>query len=154
MGLVDRRPSGLVKHLFRAPVLLYRLGLGRVLGHRFAYLAHTGRRSGLRRDVVVEVARYSPDVPEVVVVAGWGDRSDWYRNLRAAPALELRVGERTWIGPDHRYLPVEEVAEVLRSYRRDHPRAWRRLARVLGVPADGGGDDAARSLPAIAFTPR
>ncbi|MEO6090189.1 MAG: nitroreductase family deazaflavin-dependent oxidoreductase [Umezawaea sp.] len=157
MGLVDRKPSGLVKHLLRAPILLYRAGLGRVVGHRFLYLAHTGRRSGLRREVVLEVVRYYPDTPEVVVVAGWGNRADWYRNLRAAPALEVRVGVYRWIAPNHRYLSSEEVQAVLERYQRTHPRTWRRLVPVLGMavdPDDPRWNELASSLPAVAFTPR
>lgn len=37
--------------LFRAPILLDRLGLGGLLGHRFLLLTHTGRP----RQVVLEV---------------------------------------------------------------------------------------------------
>lgn len=41
--------------LFRAPILLDRLGLGGLLGHRFLLLTHTGRTSGRPRQVVLEV---------------------------------------------------------------------------------------------------
>lgn len=157
MGLIERKPSGLLRYLSRAPILLYRAGLGRVLGQRFLCLAHRGRRSGLRREVVLEVAYYSSDTPEVVVVAGWGERADWYRNLRAAPAIEIRFGARRWVGPDHRYPTGDEVEAVLMSYQRTHPRAWRRLALTMGIAEDPGDPhwkEAARFLPTVAFSPR
>jgi hypothetical protein len=87
MALTDRRPSGLLRLLLRAPIWLYRARLGRLAGHRLLYLAHRGRRTGTRREVVVETVGYTPDVPEAVVVAAWGRNPDWYRNLQAAPAI-------------------------------------------------------------------
>ena len=37
------------------PIYLYRLDLGRLLGHRFLLLVHRGRKSGLLRETVLEV---------------------------------------------------------------------------------------------------
>jgi hypothetical protein len=34
------------------------------------------------------VVGYDPSLRETVVASGWGERSDWYRNLEAHPALE------------------------------------------------------------------
>jgi hypothetical protein len=48
---------GALRYFF-APVSLYRLHLGWLLGHRFLLLTHTGRRSGLRRQTVLEVMEY------------------------------------------------------------------------------------------------
>jgi hypothetical protein len=42
--------------LFRAPDVLFRPGLGGLVPKRFLYLEHRGRRSGERRDTVLEVA--------------------------------------------------------------------------------------------------
>jgi hypothetical protein len=38
MGFIGRRLTGWRRTLVRAPILLYRAGLGRLLGHRFVYL--------------------------------------------------------------------------------------------------------------------
>ncbi len=40
-------PRGLARIGFRIPIILYRLGLGGLLGTRFLLLTHTGRKSGL-----------------------------------------------------------------------------------------------------------
>lgn len=69
MALTDRKPRGLLRFLLRAPIWLYRAGLGGLFGHRLIYIAHRGRRTGARREVVVETVRYDPAVPEAVVVA-------------------------------------------------------------------------------------
>ena len=63
MTLIDHQPTGLLKHLLRAPIWLYRAGLGPLLGHRFVYIAHRGRRTGARREVVLEVVGYTPKDP-------------------------------------------------------------------------------------------
>ncbi|MER7078250.1 deazaflavin-dependent oxidoreductase, nitroreductase family [Saccharopolyspora kobensis] len=157
MAVTDRKPRGLLRVLLRAPIYLYRAGLGFLAGHRFVYLAHRGRRTGARREVVVEVVRYDPDIPEVVVVAAWGRNPDWYRNIQAAPAIEVRLSRHRWPRPEHRYLDAAEVRRVLLAYSRAHPSAWKRLAPLLGFPADPADTrwpEVAAGTRAIAFRPR
>ncbi|GDY31723.1 nitroreductase family deazaflavin-dependent oxidoreductase [Gandjariella thermophila] len=157
MALTDRKPTGLLRGLLRAPIWLYRARLGWVAGHRLLYIAHRGRRTGARREVVVEVVRYRREVPEVVVVAAWGKNPDWYRNLRVAPALEVRIGAQRWQRPHHRFLDDAETLRVLHTYQRAHPHAWKRIAPVLGFPrdlADPRWSEVVGSVRAIAFTPQ
>ena len=52
-------PKGFNRLMFRAPIWLYRLGLGWMLGKRFLLLNHTGRESGLPRQTVLEVVDYN-----------------------------------------------------------------------------------------------
>jgi len=82
-------PTGLVRLAFRLPIWLYRAGLGRFLGDRFLELAHTGRRSGLPRRAVLEVVRHDNRSGTYTIAAGFGERSDWYRNIRANPYVEI-----------------------------------------------------------------
>lgn len=157
MALTDRKPTGLLKALLRAPIWLYRAHLGWTLGHRLLYIAHLGRRTGARREVVVETVRYDPAAPEVVVVAAWGKDPDWYRNLKVAPALEVRIAAQRWDQPEQRFLDGAETLQVLRAYQQAHPRAWKRIAPVLGFPpdpADPSWPAVAETVHAIAFTPR
>ncbi|GAB3562319.1 nitroreductase family deazaflavin-dependent oxidoreductase [Amycolatopsis endophytica] len=155
MGLTDHTPSGLLRAMFRAPVPLYRLGFGPLFGHRLVYLAHRGRKSGRRREVILEVVRFDARLPEVVVVSGWGERADWYRNIQAAPALEVRISARRWAEPRQRVLEQDETVKLLQDYRDRHPRAWRRLAPLLGFPPDpAGAREALSRIRAVAFTPR
>jgi deazaflavin-dependent oxidoreductase (nitroreductase family) len=111
-----------------------------VLGHRLLYIAHRGRRTGARREVVVETVRYDPAAPEAVVVAAWGGAPDWYRNLRTAPAVEVRLGGRRWVAPEHRHLDAAEVYRTLPGFPAD--------------PADPRWPEVAAGVHAIAFTPR
>jgi deazaflavin-dependent oxidoreductase (nitroreductase family) len=127
MGPAGHQPRGVLRLLLRAPLVLCRARPGRMLGHRLLRLVHIGRTSGRRRETVLEVVHYDPHTPEVVVVSGWGERSDCYRNITATPAIEI------------------------------HPRAWRRIAPLLGFPRDPGAPVAQETLArnrAVAFTPR
>ena len=150
------RPSGTLRLVFRLPIYLYRLNLGWLLGHRGLLLIHQGRKSGLLRETVLEVIRYDPATKESVVLSGWGEKADWYRNIKATPALEVRTGGERYV-PEQRFLAPEENHAVLADYRRRHPLAFRIFARVFGYPL--GGTEAIRrefasSLRLVAFCPR
>ena len=151
MKLVERKPTGVLRALLCTPIWFYRNGFGWLFGHRLAYIVHIGRKSGLRREVVAEVVRHDPNVPEIVVVAAWGREPDWYRNLKAAPAVEIRISGQRWEGPAHRFLGATDTLAVLRDYRRAHPHAWKRIAPVLGLPVDLD-TEAVPDAHAIAFT--
>ncbi|TDP96513.1 nitroreductase family deazaflavin-dependent oxidoreductase [Labedaea rhizosphaerae] len=157
MPVTDRKPRGLLRLLLRTPIWLYRARLGWLTGNRLLYLAHRGRKSGARREVVVETVRNDPTVPEVVVIAAWGKNPDWYRNLLAAPAIEVRLGTHRWLAPRHRFLDADETQATLLAYQRAHPHAWKRLAPLLGFPADPhdpAWPEVAAAVHAIAFSPR
>lgn len=147
-----RRPHGFLRRVVRVPLWLYHRDLGLLLGKRFLYLAHQGRLTGLRRETVLQVARLDHETGEVVVFAAWGSRADWYRNLRAGRALEIRVGHLRIPEPEHRFLPEEERRAVLVDYKEMYPLAWWALARILGLPADPKNDDIG-DLRAVAFRP-
>ncbi|MBB4685495.1 nitroreductase family deazaflavin-dependent oxidoreductase [Amycolatopsis jiangsuensis] len=154
--MTDRPPVGVVRWLLRAPIPLYRAGWGRLFGYRLVYLAHRGRVSGLRREVVVEVVRHRVEVPEIVVVAAWGGKPQWYRNLRVAAPIEVRCGRYRWNRPERRFLSTAELDEVLRGYRAQHPRAWARLGPRLGFPAEPSDPrwaDAVGRVHGVAFSP-
>ena len=96
---MDLSPSGLAaralqtRAFVRAPITLYRHGLGWVLGRRVLMLEHTGRRSGKARFVCLEVVD-RPGPGRVVIVSGFGERAEWYRNLLADPACFVSAGRQ------------------------------------------------------------
>lgn len=156
MGLTDRQPTGWRRILLRLPTRLYRRGLGGLLGSRFAYLVHQGRKTGLPRDVVLEVVRYDPATPEVFVIAAWGERCDWFRNITAAPAIELRTGPHRWPRPRHRLLTAKETACLVCDYQRRHPYSWKIVAPILGLPKRPAEmvQTTRSTIKAVAFSPR
>jgi deazaflavin-dependent oxidoreductase (nitroreductase family) len=92
--LTRRKPSGLLRLLLRAPIALYRMGLGGLLGGRFLLLSHVGRKTGKTRQALVEVMRHDQESDRYIVASGWGERSDWLRNVQRAPEVTLVVGRR------------------------------------------------------------
>jgi deazaflavin-dependent oxidoreductase (nitroreductase family) len=141
--------------LLRAPIWVYRARLGFLLGHRFLYLAHRGRVSGRRRETVLEVVEYDRAAALAYVVSGWGPRSDWFRNLQVGQALEVRIATRHYQRPAHHILDPDETLELLTRYRRQRPRTWRQLAKIMGLSPDASGSElrrGAEQLPAVRFT--
>ncbi len=158
MSLRSAPPKRLGRWLLRAPLLLYRTNLGWVLGHRFACLSHRGRRTGRMRQTVIEVVRYDPRTREVVVAAGWGGRTDWYRNIQASPALEIRTGAVAY-RPDQRFLAADELHHEVQRYVCRHPWIARYLLpRLLGLPVDAQESQRraaiASTLRGVSFRPR
>jgi deazaflavin-dependent oxidoreductase (nitroreductase family) len=154
--VTDKKPTGLLRWALRLPIWLFRAHLGFLFGHRLAYLAHRGRKTGARREVVVEVVRYDAGVPEFTVIAAWGGTPDWYRNLRAAPAIEVRIGRHRWPAPVQRFLTPQQILDLLHDYQRAHPKAFGQLGPRLGFPADPqdpAWPEVAARVHAIAFRP-
>ena len=113
MSGIERK--GTLWYVFRVPVYLYRWHLGWLLGKRLLLLIHTGQRSGLRRQTVLEVVEYRKDGPEVVVANGFGPNSDWLRNIQAKSDEEVTIG-RQHFAASHRFLDEEEAVAAIRGY--------------------------------------
>lgn len=148
-------PRGLQRWFNRAPVWLYRLGLGGLMGKSVMLLTHTGRKSGLPRQTVVEVAQYDPASETFYALSGWGPQSDWVRNVQAHPQIEIQVGRRKYQVRAERLSP-EAGAQVLLAYGRRRPGALQLLAQRMGyAPVESGADSLARglseSIPVFAF---
>ncbi len=124
-------PRGLTRIFFRFPILLYRAGLGWLLGERALMMTHTGRVSGLARRVVLEVMRHDRDTDTYIVASGWGEKSDWFQNISNTPRVEVTVGRRRFSALAQRLLLDDAEKEVL-DYARRHPTAIRQLGRFIG----------------------
>jgi len=135
-----RPPSGLARLGFRLPVWMYRVGLGGLLGKRFVCLTHTGRKSGQPRQTVLEIVRYEADSGACVVAAGFGDGSDWVRNLSRDPNIVFTIGRLRKNGLAEK-LDAETAGYELATYARLHPLAWRELSNFMGYHLDGTEED-------------
>jgi deazaflavin-dependent oxidoreductase (nitroreductase family) len=120
----------------RAPIWLFRARLGFLLGSRLLMLEHTGRKTGARRYVALEVVTRMPG--RYVVASGFGTRAQWFRNVRASPQVRIWVGGHTAAPATARLLTPAEAKEAIADYAAKHPRAWATLAPVfaetLGAP--------------------
>lgn len=139
----------------RAPISLYRAGLGFVFGHRLLMLEHTGRTSGQPRYVVLEVLRRLPD-DRYVVPSGRGTAADWYRNITREPRVHLSVGRRRRVPATARRLDQDEARPLLQEYRARRPRLSRLLgpliSRLMGRPGQSN-DELFETVPLVELTP-
>ena len=124
-------PTGFSRLFMRAPIWLYRLRLGWLLGGRFLLLEHRGRSSGKRRTAVIEVVDHDRETRTHCVAAAYGDRSDWYLNVRAEPRVRVTVGRRRFRAIATA-LSTDESKAVLARYGKEHPASARGLVRIFG----------------------
>ena len=121
---VRRQPGRLALAVFRLPLPLYQRGWGWLLGHTFLLVTHAGRKTGKRRETVAMVLTYDPQTEEAVICSGWGLNTDWIRNIRAHPALQIQIGRESY-APEQRFLSEDESVAVVVEFRRQHPRRVR-----------------------------
>jgi deazaflavin-dependent oxidoreductase (nitroreductase family) len=130
--ILQQKPTGFMRLWFRSPIVLYRLGLGRLGGHQFLLLTHRGRRTGLLHQTVLKTLRYDRATGEAIVMAPLGDRADWMRNIRHSQPLEVQIGSRRYV-PTYRVLEEDETIRFLDALRRAHP-VWTAIGiRALGL---------------------
>src|SRR5689334_24931810 len=122
-----RRSSALLgrllrsRWLVRAPIWVYRVHFGFLFGRRMLMLEHIGRKSGARRYAVLEVVdRPGPD--QYVIVSGFGEKSQWYRNVVANPHVRVSVGLRSDVPATATPLTSHAVQQIMDHYSHDHPR--------------------------------
>lgn len=130
-SLLTHKPAGFLRMLVRFPILLYRLKLGWLLGKRFVLLNHIGRKSGLKRQTVVEVIDFDKEAGTYYIASGWGYTSNWYQNLLAKPSITIQVGLKK-LKVVARTLSAADSVKVLLKYQAMHPFAARELSRFLG----------------------
>lgn len=132
-------PTGINRWFFRAPIWLFRSGLGGLLGNKFLLLNHIGRKSGLPRQAVLEVVIHEKETNTYYVNAGFGPRTQWLRNLKAQPDVSIQVGWHKW---DVRaeVLSPEGGGEVFRRFC-DGNKYAPTYARALGFEVDGTLED-------------
>lgn len=139
-----RRPGVFLRWFFRAPVMLYRVGLG---GLMFGQLLLTtvGRKSGRPRRAVVDVLGHDAATDTYYVISAYGARSDWYRNLQATPAVRVQVRWRKFAARATT-LPEKKAEEMVLDFWRRHRLYVRTMLRLIGLKA--GTEEEARATAA------
>ncbi|CDR01897.1 nitroreductase family deazaflavin-dependent oxidoreductase [Streptomyces iranensis] len=135
-----RSTSGLRRAVLRAPILLYRWHLGWLLGSRMLLLTHTGRTSGLPRQVVLEVTGRDPRTGAYHLASGFGPGAQWYRNVQRTPQVTIQVG-RHRMAAVAQPLDPEGSGRLMAAYALLHPRLARGLMRMCGLKTDGSVED-------------
>src|SRR5512133_1963474 len=115
----NQNPPAFMIPFMKMPLILYRLGLGWMLGKRFMLLTHVGRRSGKIYRSVLAVLRFDEKTREILAVSPWSG-SNWYRNIQATPALEVETGGVRYASLTQRSLSSEEIAGAFIEFRRQY----------------------------------
>lgn len=118
------------QQFFRLPFLLWRLGLGPLVGRVILILTTTGRRSGQPRRAALEYHRMNG---KKYAVSAFGARAEWYRNLLADPHATIQSadgGERVVV---RRVSDDQELIDVFRVFMRRDPPITRWYLNSLGI---------------------
>ena len=150
-----RQPGRIALAAMRLPRPLYRHGLGRLLGHTFLLIAHQGRKTTRRRETVAMALTWNPATKEAVVCSAWGSNTEWVRNLRAHPALEIQIaGDR--FTPKQHFLSEDEAVAVVIEFQQRHPWRLRLFETILGwddLSSEAAVREFVRDRPFISFGP-
>lgn len=148
-------PGRLALKVMRLPRPLYRHGWGWLLDHTFLMITHQGRKSGKRRETVAMALRYDPETRGAVVCSVWGPNTDWIRNIRARPALQIQIGREVYV-PEQRFLSEDESVGVALAFLRRHPWRSRLLGAILGwrdLSSEAAVRNFVRTRPFVSFRP-
>jgi len=104
----------------------------------FCYLTTTGRVTGEPHEIEIWFANDGHDT--LYLLAGAGHRSDWVRNLRAQPAVTVRVRDATYVATAR---VIQDPAEARRArtlvFDKYQPRysgnleGWRESALPIAI---------------------
>lgn len=114
----------------RAPVWMFRIGLGILFGGRLFLLEHTGRSSGKPRYAVLEtVSRPATNV--VLVASGLGASAQWLQNVRSNPQCFVSIGGIRRAPAVAEVLDRGAAATALADYARKRPWVWKQLHSLV-----------------------
>jgi deazaflavin-dependent oxidoreductase (nitroreductase family) len=156
-----RKPAGPLLRLFlTVPGLLYRGPIAELLRSRCVLLLTTrGRRSGKPRTTPMS---FMPLGDHFIVFSGWGVRSNWYRNVRANPSVQVTVGRRRMRATARLIEDPERRKELMRQMQVRSsgcgpPKPVRPLLKLTGAFDYEGeirmGMAAGASLPVVEIIP-
>ena len=151
---IPQPPRGIKAIPWRLPIWIYRIGLGGLLGNRFLLLTHQGRKSGKPRENVLEVIHSQPAQGSYYVVSGFGEKSDWYLNIKKNPLIKIQVGWKKYAAKATRLDP-DEASQMILGYAKMYPGNLKALSSLLGCDiehTEEGYLDFGRQIPVISFT--
>lgn len=142
----QKGPGRFMRIFFKFPVWFTRIGLGRMMGSNLLILTTTGRKSGRKRRTALTNFGYDKAMGCYYVVSGFGQGSDWYRNLKADARAHFRIAGRGYDGIAES-VPVDLAVQLLAQYLRRYPSIARVWPKRVGVNYDGS-ERALRELAA------
>ncbi len=152
--VMQESPGPFFKWLFKLPVLQYRLGMGWMIGKYFLLLITTGRKTGKPRYTALEYI-YDKENGSYRIAAGWGGKTDWYRNLLKNPCAHVQVGRRNFDAVAEK-ASDEGVAKHMMDVSKLNPRMDKVWNRWSDKPVDGTFESyvyAAKFFPSVWLKP-
>ena len=125
--------GGWQRALFRAPIPLWRLGLGPVVGKIMLLVTHVGRKTGQIRRTMIE---YHARKGIKYAVAAWGKKADWYRNILANPYITIQTAEGTEHVKAERVTDPHELLACYTLFMRRDPPLTRWYLQSCGIALD------------------
>ena len=129
-------PSLFLQKIFRVPVYLYKWGLGWMFGKRFVSFEHIGRKSGKHYQSVVEVVEIEKETGNVIVVAGYGNQAQWYKNLKQMSTTSIQLGSKKLTAKVEMISP-EDGADIMLRYTNRYGKLTGMLFSMMGYDWDG-----------------
>ncbi|MBE0669601.1 MAG: nitroreductase family deazaflavin-dependent oxidoreductase [Anaerolineales bacterium] len=93
-------------------------------------LTHLGRKSGLPRQVVLEVVHHDLQTGAYFVAAGWRGKADWFKNIQSDSKVQVTVGTQTFKA-EASVVQMAEAVSTFYLYACRHPFAFRELSRLM-----------------------
>jgi deazaflavin-dependent oxidoreductase (nitroreductase family) len=135
MNALGKRPNRLLKFFFKVPVWVHKMGFGgweRLVGAQWMLITTTGRKTGKRRETMVDVMDYDKTSDTYYIEAAYGARADWYRNIQSNPIFEAQVGRRKFKARAGA-LTTEGAGEMLVQFYRSKPAYTRSVMAMAGM---------------------
>jgi deazaflavin-dependent oxidoreductase (nitroreductase family) len=129
-------PNALLRILYRIPVYFYKIGLGWMFGKRFVLFHHIGRKSGKNYQTVVEVVEIEKETGNVVIVAGYGHQTQWYKNLKQMETTSIQLGYRKF-QVNNEMISPGAGADIMARYYLRYGKITGILFSILGYEWDG-----------------
>lgn len=119
------------KFIVKMPILLWRMGLGFLMGQVFMVLTTTGRKSGQPRHTVVEFHQHNG---RKYVYSGWGEKSQWYKNIMADPHVTIQTADGTEKAVARLVRDDDELKTIYEFYTNNNNPYLRKVFQSLGQP--------------------
>lgn len=135
MSAFGKPPSGLLKFFFKVPLYVHKMGFGgweKLIGAEWMLIATTGRKTGKRREAMVDVMDYDKSSDTYYIEAAYGARADWYRNIQSNPVFEAQVGRRKFHARATS-LSSADTGEMLVQFYRRKPAYTRSVMAMVGM---------------------
>ena len=136
---LEKRPSALLKFFFKVPLLMHKIGFGgweRLIGAQWMLITTIGRKTGKRRETMVDLMDYDKANDTYYIEAAYGARADWYKNIQSNPIFEAQVGRRKFKARAGA-LSTEGASEMLVQFYRQKPTCTRSVMAMAGMKFNG-----------------